>query len=164
MTSSSRMRVSLLGVLVATVAFSATTSNGDDTIVKFGPATLSETPTPQGEMRRQAYMKLPAATREHLESAMVVGESLGLSSTGRVELIGVYHRLATEDRKPNELVYHFIQRDLGGNRLFWSILYDNQDRTVRVLYQINRKTDSNFKLPQDAGYHCVNQSGGSRRI
>lgn len=54
--------------------------------------------------------------------------SLGLSSTGVIQLIGVYHDNASG------ALFHFQQLDLHGTRLFWSVLVDPTEMSARVIY------------------------------
>ena len=54
--------------------------------------------------------------------------SLGVSSTGVIQLIGVYG-----DDGSGALL-HFQQLDLYGSRLFWSVLVDPDDMSARVIY------------------------------
>lgn len=63
---------------------------------------------------------------------------LGVSSTGIVQLVGVYR-----DDASGELL-HFQQLDLLGSRLFWSVLVNPDDMTARVIYhtQPDRVSDS----------------------
>lgn len=65
--------------------------------------------------------------------------SLGISSTGHVQLIGTYR--LTEDSKFGEegdLVFHFLQRDLFGARLFWSCLVNVDSELTSVLYDVQQ--------------------------
>jgi hypothetical protein len=54
--------------------------------------------------------------------------SLGVSSTGVIQLIGVYGDDASG------ALLHFQQLDLYGSRLFWSVLVDPDDMSARVIY------------------------------
>jgi hypothetical protein len=60
-----------------------------------------------------------------------MGDRLGLSSTGTVQLIGIYSQA-----KPKRL-FHLRQIDQFGARLFWTILVNAEDETYRILFHIN---------------------------
>jgi hypothetical protein len=60
--------------------------------------------------------------------------SLGLSSTGIIYLVGEYGNIETGSN------FHFIQQDLLGSRLFWSVLVELESEEIIVLYRSN---DSN---------------------
>ncbi len=73
---------------------------------------------------------------------MVVGDRLGLSSTGVVQLIGIYNQPAEKGGKANaKQMFHLRQTDLFGQRLFWSILVNPKDETYRILFHINENGD-----------------------
>jgi hypothetical protein len=57
---------------------------------------------------------------------------LGLSSTGTIQLIGVYRG------DPSRTLLHFQQLDLHGSRLVWSVLVDPEDMSARVIYHTER--------------------------
>ncbi len=70
-----------------------------------------------------------------LKSTLI--RKLGLSSTGFIKLIGKYH--LTEKSKlgdKNDLIFHFIQQDLFGGRLFWSCLVNLNNGKMQVLYHV----------------------------
>lgn len=58
---------------------------------------------------------------------------LGLSSTGAIQLVGVYQDDALGT------IMHFQQLDLLGHRLFWSVLIDPSPLSARVLYHVDEK-------------------------
>jgi hypothetical protein len=91
----------------------------------------------QSKILQQQWDELPEGLRKRIESEIVVGR-LGLSSTGRVELIGVYTqgRGRDDDKKPQRH-FHLLQQDLFGSRLFWSTLINPDDATYKVLYHVN---------------------------
>lgn len=63
--------------------------------------------------------------------------SLGMSSTGAIQLIGVYRKGASGT------LLHFQQLDLHGSRLFWSVLVDPEDMSGRVIYHTQHDRISN---------------------
>ncbi len=65
---------------------------------------------------------------------------LGMSSTGSLQLIGVY-RLTnpSEFGEKGDKVFHLLQQDLFGDRLFWSCLVNVDSEMTRVLYDVNAK-------------------------
>jgi hypothetical protein len=65
---------------------------------------------------------------------------LGLSSTGKVELIGSYRLTEQSDfGKEGDQVFHFLQKDLFGERPFWSCLINVDSALTKVLYDDNAK-------------------------
>lgn len=58
---------------------------------------------------------------------------LGLSSTGAIQLVGVYQDDALGT------IMHFQQLDLLGHRLFWSVLIDPSPLSARVLYHVDEE-------------------------
>jgi hypothetical protein len=100
---------------------------------------------PQGQDADQLlkqWQELPAGTRKKIESEIAVGKRLGLSSTGTVQLIGVYHHpVGNGDKAKPTRWFHLRQTDLFGGRLFWSILVNPEDETYRVLFRINEAGD-----------------------
>ena len=95
---------------------------------------LSQRPT---ELRKK-WEELPAQLRERIDSLCTI--DLGLSSTGRIRLIGVYTQSLPGVEKPQRL-FHLQQNDLFGSRLFWSILVDVEAERYRVLFHINQDLD-----------------------
>jgi hypothetical protein len=67
--------------------------------------------------------------------------SLGVSSTGVIQLIGVYGDDASG------ALLHFQQLDLYGNRLFWSVLVDPDDISARVIYHTHLDRISDKFIP-----------------
>jgi hypothetical protein len=100
-------------------------------------------PCPQVRARLlNGWQELPGDLRQKISAEIVTGRRLGLSSTGTVELIGVYTRHAGNggDTGTNRL-FHLRQTDRFGSRLFWSALFDPADETFRVLYHIDTGDD-----------------------
>lgn len=63
---------------------------------------------------------------------------MGLSSTGKIRLIGVYRQVGGKEKnEEGRKTFHFLQLDLMGARLFWPVLNDPEVSTARVLYDIN---------------------------
>ena len=84
--------------------------------------------------RQRAWEAVDPAVRKSIETYLL--RHLGLSSTGSISLIGYYSVTGHDALGPEgSRVFHFIQRDLGGARLFWSCLANPQNRKVRILYQ-----------------------------
>jgi hypothetical protein len=95
-----------------------------------------------GDQLLKQWQKLPARIRKKIESEIVVGKRLGLSSTGTVQLIGVYNQSEGkgDTAKPKRL-FHLRQTDLFGARLVWSILVNAEDETYRIVFHINESGD-----------------------
>lgn len=75
--------------------------------------------------------------------------NLGLSSTGTIELVGTYNTMLSSGfSKHNDLVLHFIQKDLFGDRLFWSCLLNMANGKAKVIYHCNHESldKPGFKL------------------
>jgi hypothetical protein len=87
----------------------------------------------------KAWEKIDSDTKQKIELYIVI--ELGLSSTGKIELIGNY-RLTEDDEfgKLEQQVLHFIQRDLFGSRLFWSCLINVDNYNTKLLYHVNIDT------------------------
>jgi hypothetical protein len=96
------------------------------------------------------WQELPSEIRKRIESEIVVGGRLGLSSTGAVQLIGIYNqRDGRGDETKSKRLIHLRQTDLFGQRLFWSILINVDDETYRILFHINEPSENDaswFKL------------------
>ena len=76
----------------------------------------------------------------------------GLSSTGNFELSEMYEQL---DGGTHNRLFHLTQKDLMGERLYWSILVDPDQRLYRMNFYINRQEGSaiewhNFTSEQNA--------------
>lgn len=84
----------------------------------------------------KAWQKIDNDTKKKIEHYLMM--ELGLSSTGKIELIGNYI-LTSDDEfgKQGQQVLHFIQRDLFGSRLFWSCLINTDNYNTRLLYHVN---------------------------
>lgn len=72
---------------------------------------------------------------------------LGLSSTGRIQLIDVYRVDASRS------LFHFQQLDLHGSRLFWSVLVDAESMSGKLVYHIqhDRISDRFMPIPGEPG-------------
>lgn len=80
------------------------------------------------------WEKLSPQTRRGIEDFLFTH---GLSSTGRVQLIGVYFRVPKDEQTDNKsTIFHFQQLDLLGSRLFWSILIEPAAKSAQVLYHV----------------------------
>lgn len=113
--------------------------------------------------RKAAYLAIPVATRKKLESLMV-GNSLGISGTGRVKLVGVYLYRDSKLRQKSQRLFHLIFADLFENRLQWSILFDSKKETVQVLYRLSDDLLRDIPLDpidrhSDIGEHDFNGDG-----
>ena len=61
-----------------------------------------------------------------------------LSSTGTVQLIGIYNQPEGKGNKAKpKRLFHLRQTDLCGTRLLWEILVNGEDETYRILFHIN---------------------------
>ena len=130
--------ITRFAVIVSLVLFSyaATAEDNQSSLVTVGDPRGQD-----GETLLKKWQQLSDSQRKKIESEIVVGKRLGLSSTGTVQLIGVYDQPQDNDRKtkPTRL-FHLRQTDLGG-RLFWSILVNPEDEAFRILFRINEAPD-----------------------
>ena len=79
------------------------------------------------------WEKLPENDKNQINRFLVL--TLGLSSTGTIELIGVYNTISSSGfSEQNDLVLHFVQKDLFGDRLFWSCLLNMSNAKAKVIY------------------------------
>jgi hypothetical protein len=135
--------------LFAGMLFTYALGDDESSVVKFDATERADILTSKNESYKRSYFRLPEKTRKGLESAMWIPGSLGLSSTGRIELVGVYSHWGSEKREGDSLIYHLTQTDLNDSRLVWSILFDSQNGKVQILYDVNGKTGSEFIVPND---------------
>ena len=90
------------------------------------------------EALSSSWNEIPSDKRRKIENYLMT--SLGLSSTGKIHLIGVYRHPRKEyESKKRENILHFQQLDLMGTRLFWSVLIDSEASTAWVLYHPDKK-------------------------
>jgi len=83
------------------------------------------------------WKQIPPDKRKQIATFLLM--RLGLSSTGKIQLIGVYRDPEKETSNGQErTLLHFQQLDLLGGRLFWSVLVDPDASTARVLYHVNK--------------------------
>ena len=79
------------------------------------------------------WEKLAPSQRKRIEGFLLL--KLGLSSTGTIELIGSYRTIEEKDfSQHGDLVFHFIQKDLFGGRLFWSTLINSTNNKSLLIY------------------------------
>jgi len=90
------------------------------------------------------WASLPDDMRDLIESRCL---KLGLSSTGRIELVDVYQQI--ENNKTRRY-FHFVQKEVGA-RLFWSILIDPDAERYRVLFDINERPTGHSQWQKLAG-------------
>ncbi len=91
----------------------------------FEVITFDSTPRQSKQQLVSSWHGVPAKKRSAIESYLLIG--LGLSSTGTVQLIGVY-------RETENPLLHFQHLDLHGARLVWSVLVDPTNMSARVIY------------------------------
>lgn len=75
-----------------------------------------------------AWQALPDAKRKAIERHL---GRMGLSSTGTIQLLGVYRDEGTGP------VLHFQQVDLFGSRLLWIVLVDTTRLSARTIYHVH---------------------------
>lgn len=80
--------------------------------------------------------ELSPAKRERIETYLL--NRLGVSSTGRIQLIGAYQQPHAGDETGRSFL-HFQQVDLMGTRLAWSALVDPEALKVLVLYHLDER-------------------------
>ena len=95
------------------------------------------------ELLLSQWEQIPVEVRKRIDST-IVGQRLGLSSTGRVQLIGVYAQQLPDDEDNPQRLLHLRQADLFGSRLFWSILVDPDKKTYRILFHVNENDGINL--------------------
>jgi len=79
------------------------------------------------------WEKLAPSQRKRIEDFLRM--KLGLSSTGTIELIGSYKTIEEKDfSQHGDLIFHFIQKDLFGDRLFWSTLINSTNNKSLLIY------------------------------
>lgn len=83
------------------------------------------------EFLSSQWRDLPVEKKREVQNFLLL--HLGLSSTGKVRLVGVYRNPRKEGKE--EKLFHFQQLDLMGSRLFWSVLVDPDASTALVLYR-----------------------------
>ena len=123
----------LTTVLVFLFVSSSFAGTNESSLIIFDPSpSLSESEADQSLIERE-WNELEEEKRRRFESMLLV--DFGLSSTGRIEAIGCY-TLTHSDQLGNkgDRIFHFIQRDLMGSRLFWSYLINTDSMKVQKLY------------------------------
>ena len=119
-------RIFLVLVIFA-VSFPAIAAEPDksDGLITFGGSSFSG-------ISEKAWMKRPIELRKKVEHFLLM--DMGLSSTGGINLIGVYYH---NGPAANQQTFHFQQVDLGGERLFWSVLISPDTMQARILYNVS---------------------------
>src|SRR5262245_59396513 len=133
------MNKTTLSVILLFVGAYISQSDKDD---KSSLVTVESPSVKKGDQLLKEWQSLPSRIRKKIESEIVVGNRLVLSSTGIVQLIGIYHQpeVAGGNGKTKRL-FHLRQTDLFGERLFWSVLVNAEDETYRILFHINEVGD-----------------------
>jgi hypothetical protein len=100
-------------------------------------------PVLQGKDRlAEAWNHLSPEKRTDIQSYLL---SLGLSSTGRIHLIGSFRQANPNGKDRN--ILQFQQTDLEGTRLFWSVLVDPDSLEAQVIFSLSKEVHSaDFKL------------------
>jgi len=112
--------------LLCFIAVSCGSSPHDSISSADTPETMLAHPT-------KTEYQLPSDT----ESFLVT--ELGLSSTGAIQVIGSYRLTGdSELGKEQDEILHVIQKDLFGDRLFWSCLVNLTRERVQVLYRCQK--------------------------
>ena len=87
---------------------------------------------PTAQSRDQAVRSWNAIAEDRRATIQQYLFSLGVSSTGVIQLIGVYRK------DESGTLLHFQQVDLNGSRLFWSVLIDPEAMSGRVIYHVQQ--------------------------
>ena len=125
-------------ILLFVVAYSSQSDKDD----KSSLVTVESPSVKNGDQLLKEWQLLPSRIRKKIESEIVVGKRLGLSSTGIVQLIGIYNQPEGEgDKEKTKRLFHLRQTDLFGERLFWSVLVNAEDETYRILFHIKEVGD-----------------------
>jgi hypothetical protein len=131
-------KTTLSVILLFVIAYSSQSDKDD----KSSLVTVESPSVKNGEQLLKEWQLLPSRIRKKIESEIVVGNRLGLSSTGIVQLIGIYNQPEGEgDKAKTKRLFHLRQTDLFGERLFWSVLVNAEDETYRILFHINEVGD-----------------------
>jgi hypothetical protein len=85
-----------------------------------------------------SWNAIPETKKEAIQTYLL---SIGLSSTGRIQLIGTFRY------KSKSVLLQFQQADLEGTRLFWSVLIDTDSMAARVIYHTNQDMISEAFTP-----------------
>lgn len=133
-----------LALAVVFVACAGSTAHADEA----NAVSLIAFDTPVGQSEKRLVTKwraLGAEKRKRIEGFFIT--RLGLSSTGRIQLIGAY-QLPPDGQFEGEhqALLHFRQLDLMGGRLFWSVLVDPDAETVHVLYHVDKNLTTDEPL------------------
>ena len=129
------MRVLVLAVLLLSID-AALAAEGAHLI------SLEQNPSQSAQSRAKAWVDIPKEKRERIQDYLRV--KLGLSSTGHVQLTGVYR---VDSRGESKRLVHIQQLDLMGARLYWSVLVDPDGMSARVLYHVDESYISTSFVP-----------------
>jgi hypothetical protein len=125
--------------LIAAACSSTDYASQAHALVSIGPGVFQST-----ENIAASWMTIADNRRDAIQQYLL---SLGLSSTGRIQLIGVYRAEASGS------LLHFQQFDLHGSRLFWSVLVDPESMSGKIVYhtQHDRISDRFMPIPGKPG-------------
>lgn len=129
------MRVLVFAVLLLSI---------DATVAAEGTelVSLEQSPSQSVRARAKAWEDIPEEKRERIQDYLRM--KLGLSSTGHVQLTGVYR---VNPRGESQRLVHLQQLDLMGARLYWSVLVDPDAMSARVLHHIDESYISTSFVP-----------------
>lgn len=91
------------------------------------------------EHLQKMWREIPEDKRKAIQSYLLM--DLGLSSTGFIQLLGVYRS------EKSKSLLHFQQLDQHGSRLLWSALVDFRTMSARVLYHNDPSKISSAFVP-----------------
>jgi len=132
----------IAAVFVLTVSCSRAAADDDRSFVSFEPS-----PSQTSAAQRTQWEKLSPEIRKDIEHFLLL--RMGLSSTGTIQLIGVYGAEIGQPSDKPPAMYHFRQLDLLGSRLFWSVLVDPAKKQAHVLFHVNERYLTDKPVPFD---------------
>jgi hypothetical protein len=128
------MRTAHIALLVAlTICSQAEQTAHARELLSFGPSAFQSK-----DKLASSWQAIADNQRDQIQRYLF---RLGLSSTGVVQLIGVYRDDASG------ALLHFQQLDLFGTRLVWSVLVNPDDMTARVIYHTQHDQISDSFAP-----------------
>jgi hypothetical protein len=127
------MKSAYITLLIFLMGSSSFAEIREPSLITFAPwPSLSESKNDQSLIEKK-WNELDEEIRKRIQSILLM--DLGLSSTGHIEAIGCYTLTRTNQLgKEGDRIFHFIQRDLMGSRLFWSCLINTDSMKIQKIY------------------------------
>ena len=117
----------VLAVFIFLISLGSIVVQASDTPLIGTGTTLLQSP----DRLEEAWNEISSDKRKVIQSYLL---NLGLSSTGRIRLIGSFRQSgqSNQDRR----ILQFQQEDLQGTRLYWSVLVDPDALEARVIFSL----------------------------